>query len=124
MPVSRNEQNAAPPIPQAGGKKSKPSGDHDTMTPRYPDTTVSRHHSNLIEVVRKAVKEFGKEAATHRFTLQEKKDIADIIHIYRQQGVRTSENELARIAVNFLISDYRQHGQNSILHRVIEALNM
>ena len=51
------------------------------MTPRYHDTTVPRYHATkqpkvygvAIEPVRKAVKEFGKEAATHRFTEAEKK---------------------------------------------------
>src|SRR5579859_7699590 len=42
---------------------------HDTMTPR--------HHDAIIELIRSAVKTFGKEAATHRFTLEEKKAVAD-----------------------------------------------
>src|SRR4051812_43125171 len=51
----------------------------DTMTPRHHDTTASRHHdttipeqdTDIFEFVRKAVKQLGKEAATHRFTLAE-----------------------------------------------------
>jgi len=93
------------------------------MKPRNHDTTVSRYDDDLIEQVRKAVKEFGKEAATHRFTLDEKKAIIDIIYAYKNLGLKTSENEITRIAVNFIVNDYKQHGENSILARALKALN-
>jgi hypothetical protein len=92
---------------------------HDTM----PPTTVSRYHDTVVEVVRRAVKEFGKEAATHRFTLEEKQAIAEVLYTYQRQGIRTSENEITRIAVNFILDDYREHGENSLLDRVLKALN-
>lgn len=85
------------------------------MTPRYRDTSV--------ETVRAAVKVFGKEAATHRFTVEEKKVIRDIVYAYEGRGIRTSENEISRIGVNFLIEDYRANGENSLLHKVLTALN-
>ncbi len=90
---------------------------------RNRDTVASRYHATTIEQVRKAVKELGKEAATHRFTIDEKKAIADLIYSYKGQGIRTSENEVTRIAVNFAINDYKQNGKNSILDRALRALN-
>ena len=93
------------------------------MTSRYHDTMTPRHHETIIPIVRKAVKEFGKEAATHRFTQDEKKEISDIIYTYKNQGVKTSENEVARIAVNFLIEDFKLNGKNSILDKILKALN-
>src|SRR5262245_6457744 len=45
----------------------------------------------LVKIVRKAVKKFGKEAATHRFTVDEKKKIAEIVYVYKEQGIRTGE---------------------------------
>jgi uncharacterized protein YprB with RNaseH-like and TPR domain len=117
-----------------GAKKTTPqksadqkASHRDTMTPRHHDTMqptmVSRYQDTIVEVVRRAVKEFGKEAATHRFTLEEKKAIADILYAYRRQGIRTSENEITRIAVNFVVNDYRENGENSILDKVLKALN-
>ena len=103
-------------------KDEQPSN-RDTTIPRHHDTTVSRYHDTIIELVRKAVKELGKEAATHRFTVSEKKSIADIIYTYKNQGVRTSENEIARIAVNFIIEDYKENGENSVLEKALRALN-
>jgi hypothetical protein len=95
----------------------------DTTTPSHHDTTVSRYHDTIVEMVRKSVKEFGKEAATHRFTQAEKRAVADIIYTYKNNGIQTSENQIARISVNFIIEDYRENGANSILHKILEVLN-
>ena len=93
------------------------------MQPSNHETVVPWYHDTIIQEVRKAVKELGKEAATHRFTDTEKKEVMDVIYAYKRQGVRTSENEITRIGVNFLIEDYKQNGENSILHKVLQALN-
>jgi hypothetical protein len=69
------------------------------------------------------VKVLGKEPSTHRMTPEEKKAIVDIIYAYKSSGVRTSENEIARIAINFLVEDYGENGENSVLHKVLQALN-
>ena len=121
-----------PPKNKKQGKRKDHTGklraarrqsNRDTTTPRYHDTTVSRYHDTIIELIRKAVKEFGKEAATHRFTMEEKKAIAGIIYSYKNRGVRTSENEITRIAINFVINDYRENGKNSVLDKALRALN-
>lgn len=88
----------------------------DTTTPRYHDTAV-------IETVRKALMTFGKEAATHRFTPEEKQGIAEMIFAFRQENLRTSENEIARIAINWLILDYKRNKEDSVLYQVLLALN-
>jgi len=95
----------------------------DSMVSSNHDTTVSRVQDTTIETVRKAVKELGKEAATHRFTPEEKKALLDIVYSYKSQGIKTSENEVARIAINFILEDYEQNGSNSILDKVLRALN-
>ena len=104
-------------------RKPVPPRNHDTMTPRNHDTVVSRYHDTTIESVRKAVKEFGKEAATHRFTLEEKKALAEIIHINKKRNIKTSENEIARIGINFIIQEYKEKEKQSLLDLVIKALN-
>lgn len=89
----------------------------------HHDTMVSRHHDQLIEVIRKAVRQQGKEAATYRFTRDEKKALANVVYACRNKDIRTSENEITRIAVNFIIQNHRENKQNSILSRVLERLN-
>ena len=131
-PPSMTTNAVASPIIEIGeNKPTKVENVHDPMKPRHHDTTVSsnrdttvaRIHDTTIETVRKAVRELGKEAATHRFTPEEKKAILDIVYSYKSAGIKTSENEVARIAINFIIEDYRTSGKVSILDRVLKALN-
>jgi hypothetical protein len=68
-------------------------------------------------------KHFGKEAATHRFTLDEKNLLADIEYTYKRQGIKTSENEVTRIAINYFIEDYRRNGEASLLHKILKLIN-
>lgn len=131
----QDETEVTPPVTKLPDQKEKlektkktipkpeKSSKTDTTTPRYHDTTVSRYQETIYELVRKAVKEFGKEAATHRFTMEEKRAVADIIYTYKNNGIKTSENEIARISVNYIIEDYRENGENSILHKILKALN-
>src|SRR5438132_12089093 len=100
-PQETTEQNAAPPAHQQTPRKKAPPStvsstklpqkkerqtSNDTMTPRHHgimqprnhDTTTPRNENDIFELVRKAVKQIGKEAATHRFTLDEKNLLADI----------------------------------------------
>ncbi len=115
-------KNLAKLVPASSSDTTLPRH-HATVIPRHRDTIVSRHHEATIEIIRKAVKEFGKEAATHRFTPDEKEAMAGIIYTYKTHGLKTSENEIARIAINFILQDYRDGGENSVLARVLKALN-
>jgi hypothetical protein len=127
LPIQTDEPKK---ISKPKKQKSEQPITRDTMTPRYHDTTVSRYHDTttpqvhgvIIELIRKAVKDFGKEAATHRFTVAEKKEITDLIYTYKNRGVKTSENEITRIAVNFVVEDFKVNGENSVLHKILIAL--
>jgi hypothetical protein len=128
------KQSSPPPqhdMEQDTAKAPKPDTTiprhHDTMVstmpPRNEDTTVAHAEDDILDVVRKAVRQIGKEAATHRFTLSEKNSLADIEYTYRRQGIRTSENEITRIAINYFIQEYRKHGDSSFLAKVLKRLN-
>ena len=81
------------------------------------------NQETIIETIRKAVKDVGKDSATCRFTPEEKKALLELGFSYKMLGYKTSENELTRIAINFLLEDHRQNGKNSVLQRVLDALN-
>ncbi len=84
---------------------------------------VSRYQDDIIASIRGAVRVIGKEAATYRFSPGEKARVSDIIYTYKRQGIRTSENEISRIALNFIFQDYEENGEQSVLARVLDALN-
>jgi hypothetical protein len=95
----------------------------ETSPPSNHDTTVSRYHGETVETIRRAVRVVGKEAATYRFSPEEKARMADLIYTYKRQGIRTSENEVSRIALNFIFQDYEENGDGSVLAKVLDALN-
>src|SRR3989304_2278213 len=92
--------------------------------PSFPgDSNHSRYHDSKIEEIRGTVKRTGKEFFSLRLTAEEKRQLADIAYTFKRQGIRTSENEIARIGLNLLLGDYRDSGKESVLERVIAALN-
>ncbi len=104
---------------------------HDTTIPKHHGTTVSSNHDTMvslgddgmIEEVRRAVKQVGKEPATQRLTLEEKQTLRSIEFTYGQQGIITSGNEILRIATNYILRDYQKNGEKSILAKVLRSLN-
>ncbi len=90
-------------------------------------STPSSQIYDPVETIRKAVKQLGKEVLFIRVTPEEKHEIGSIVYsfneIYRGEGRKTSENEVGRIALRFLVQDFKENGNNSILARVIAALN-
>ncbi len=83
---------------------------------------VASPTNDIIARVRKTVRSAGKEVSFVRLSVEEKQLLTDIVFTYKRQGVKTSENEINRIALNYLLEDYQDNGQNSILVKVIEAL--
>jgi hypothetical protein len=88
-----------------------------------PASTLASEHDSMLEEVRKVVRAQGKEVSYVRLTREEKNQLADIIYSYKRQGIRTTETEISRIAINYLIEDYRRNGKTSILARLLERLN-
>src|SRR5947199_204376 len=88
---------------------------HDTMIPMKED--------EIVEAVRKAVKQLGREPATQRLTIEEKQALRDIEYTYSSQSIQTSSNEIIRIALNFILTDYRRNGEHSVLAKVLRNLN-
>ena len=76
----------------------------------------------VIATIRQAVKVVGKEVSFVRLTPEEKAQVADIVYTYKRQGKKMTENEINRIAVNYIVQDYKVNGEQSVLARVIAAL--
>ena len=84
---------------------------------------LANYPATLIETIRKTVKQIGKETTFLRLTSEEKQQLREIDYTYKHQGIRTSENEISRIGLNFLLENYKAHGEAGILARVLAALN-
>ena len=99
---------------------------HGTKEPANQPSTVSGNHAtttrDLVRRIRQAVHRIGKEAATYRFTRDEKIGLMEIVYQQGKVGIRTSENEIVRVGVNWLLQNHRMQGEGSILSLVLEAL--
>jgi hypothetical protein len=125
---AKPEEHPQKAVPSQRAAKSTPAStsEIDSKQESYQASKIasklSRSTDELIETIRKAVKVPGKEVLFVRLTKEEKGQLVDIVYTYKRQGKKTSENEINRIAVNYMLEDYQAHGQNSILARVIDAL--
>ena len=122
-PVPPASAKAVNPVAPQPAPTAEHAVSHDTEAARHHDRMTSRYHDRLIEDIRKAVKVVGREPDTIRLTEQEKVQLTDIIYTLGRQGTRTSENELYRIALNFVVQDWQKRGKESVLARVLDALH-
>ena len=104
-------------------KKIEPPKKTSQKVVQNNEKDIIPYSKELVGCIRKHVKETGKEATTHRLSVKERKALLEIVYHYKLQGIRTNENEIARISLNFLIQDYKERKQDSLLARVIAALN-
>ncbi|MDQ6735706.1 MAG: hypothetical protein M3Z35_16595 [Nitrospirota bacterium] len=114
------------PEPKADTKQTEPPVKPSASAPkndRYHDSNLSSDQSAMFAQIRRSVRARGTEQSIHRLSPQEKRDIKDIVYAYDTQGIRTSEVELTRIALNFLIADHKEHKKGSILAKVLSSLN-
>lgn len=96
-----------------------------------PADVHERMHANpkndYIETIRKSVKKVGREELYVRLTPEEKDELRSVVYqfneLYRRQGGKTSENEVARIALRFLLEEHKKEGKLSRLSIIEEALN-
>ncbi len=75
-----------------------------------------------IDRMQQRLKTVGKEIYYIRITPEEKAEIEDVLHALKRRGLRTSANELGRIALNQLLSDYASHDEESMLVRVLSHM--
>ena len=120
--IESSSQASSPVAPPVLIPRTKRTNGRASTLASTPPSQLAASDAGVIETIRKIVKDPGKEVSFVRLSPTEKGHLADIVYTYKRQGVKTSENEINRIAVNYLIDDYRQHGERSILAQVIAAL--
>ncbi len=118
-------------VPQEVTHREKQIPEPPSTLPVQEQASVhaSKHASTQainidVEVIRKIVKSIGKEVLYVRLTPEEKNQVTDIEYTYQRQGIKTSGNEIGRIALNYLLADYKTNGEESILAKVLAALHM
>jgi hypothetical protein len=110
-PRASTEPHAPPARAQARSHASKQAS-----------INIKNEGANAVEAIRKTVKTLGREVSFVRLTPEEKGALAEVVYAYKRQGIKTTENEINRIAINALLADYHARGEASLLARVLAAL--
>jgi hypothetical protein len=125
-PLFQSKPEPAKPVKPASShaakKAVKKAVKYDSVKSSIPASRLA-NNNDTIETIRKAVKRTGEKVTYIRLTKEEKSEMKDIVYTYEKQGIETSENEIGRISLKWLIEDYKENGQNSILAKVLAALN-
>ena len=122
-PRARGHQRPGPRRTLATTNENRQSQHEASLHASKHASMLANHPDALIETIRKTVKQIGKETTFLRITPEEKQQLREIDYTYKRRGIRTSENEISRIGLMFLLEDYKAHGEASILARVLTALN-
>jgi hypothetical protein len=93
-----------------------------TMTPHKHATMTPRYHDSMTAMITKLIRETGKEVCTYRLTQKEKTALVEIIYHFRMRTFRLTENEIARIAINFIIEDFKADKKDCMLSSIVEAM--
>lgn len=86
---------------------------------REQASELASYHASVLAKISKVIREIGKEVSYTRLTQDEKRRVLDIIYNFKSDGVKTTENELMRIALNLLLEDYDLQKEGSILHKIL-----
>ena len=87
-----------------------------------PQTATAAPVVDPVVALQQNLKTIGKEIYYVRITPEEKARIEDVLHALKRRGMRTSANELGRIALNQLLADYEAQGEESMLIRVLSRM--
>ncbi|SRR6266508_3219271 len=115
------------PVNLPGTKKNDTVNSNDSNHANTHASTLANIQDDTVETIRKTVKQVGKDTLFVRLTPDEKHQVTSVVYalneMYRGESRKTSENEIGRIGVNFLLEDYKANGEQSILAKVLAALN-
>lgn len=114
--------------PSTHQRQSEPT---TTLQASKPDRLLASNHASTlaippetIEAIRKIVKNPGKEEVLYvRVSKDEKESLDDVTYVYKRQGIKTSDNEIVRVAINSLLADYKTNGTNSLLAILLASLH-
>jgi hypothetical protein len=110
------------PAKSDSGRASRSARQSSTKQESELASMLAAAESETIEAIRKVVKMQGREVSFIRLTPEEKAQVSDIVYTYKRQGQKTTENQINRIAINYLLHDYHEHGEQSVLARVLASL--
>jgi hypothetical protein len=124
-PGGFSEKEKSAPVPTHHPTNTIPvkASAKTSVAARTQAPELARYPASKVAAIRRVVRVLGKEVAFVRVTPAEKRQLGEVVYAYKRQGIKTSENELLRIGLAFLLADYADNETESVLARAIAALN-
>lgn len=98
-----------------------------TDQPAKSDITISRYQDivsgDMVAIIRAAVILTGQASTNYRLTNIEKGRLEEVVWEFKKQGIRTTENEIVRIAINYLLNNHKKDGKDSLLAVTLNLLH-
>ena len=131
------EASEAPPTtpPPSQSETSTPASSRQPRrrrdTPKAsaaaPSTTTppGPYHSlppEAVQAIERTLKRSGREVSYVRLSPDEKERLAEISYTYKREGLKVSETDIHRIALNYLLADYELNKHDSVLASTIASL--
>ncbi len=121
------QQEARPDKAVSQPQTSSEPGSRAAPASELASKHASSHASTLafetiLQSISKTLRLLGKEVIYVRPTAEEKTQIKNIVYTYARQGIKTSDNEIGRIAINYLLKDYEVNGAESVLAKILKDL--
>src|SRR5688572_13673639 len=86
------------PTPRPSRSRAQVSHDASKLA-----SALAAVDAGTVEAIRQVIKAPGREVSFVRLTPEEKAHLGDIVYTYKRQGQKTSETEINRIAINYLL---------------------
>ena len=92
-------------VAESGRRRTRKTASETATQQASISASTLADEAELIAAIRGVVKVPGREVSFTRLTAEEEGQLADIVYIYKRRGQKKSENELNRIAFNYLLVD-------------------
>lgn len=110
-------------------KNTKPTS-AGINVPLYQSTSTPSERDTTLALIHQSLRVKGSEAASYRLSKIEKQRLTVVLHELKMRNllnpdmldISSNENEVARIALNYLLNDYQTSKDESILVQVLTSL--
>ena len=124
QPNSDTPSSPSTPVPpgtpeQAGPEEPPAAVTEEKRAQETKDVTTSSRHDVNYRAWRDIIENTETHNSSLRLTAEENFAVEDVItDLRRHLKIKTSLNEVARLGLLYLIHDFKQHRENSVLYKV------
>lgn len=118
------KQGAAAPTPSGNTGSRHTTLDVQEASQRdgMPDVMTSGYHEVDLKAWQEVIENTETQNSALRLTREERYAVEDLVNeLRRQEHIKTSMNEIARLGLLLILHDFQQNRRNSLLYKVKKA---